>query len=289
MMEFTLQTTLIILLLITTSASLLAAVYLYLSSKKKVTELLKKTNALSATLEQKNMMVKVLTHDISNCLIPLNFFTKLIGQKKVEELNQTDFEKAMTRIEISTARISSMVVQVRNYESMVSRTGNKKLKFVSLEKCLNDAFVVFHESLKAKDISYRINFNDSVKNDIKVLVDPASFVNSVLNNLISNSIKFSHEHSSIIVDINSAPNDFVEILFQDTGIGMSPAMVQSIFSFTQNVSRDGTKGEKGTGFGMPILKKYIEIYEGDISVESQEKTDDSQGFTCFKILLKAQA
>ncbi len=243
--------------------------------------------AISA-LEQKNMMVKVLTHDISNCLIPLTFFAKLIGKKKVEELNQEEFERAINRIEISTNRISSMVVQVRNFETMVSRASNDRLKFVSLDQCLSDALLLFKDQFKQKNISYDIRFHLPITNQVKVLVEPASFVNSFLNNLIRNSLKFSFQNGVIEIDILKSTNDMIEISFTDRGVGMSEETMKNIFSFKHNTSKDGTSGEKGTGFGMPILKKYIEIYEGDISVNSIEKTETSDGYTCFKILLKSQ-
>ena len=111
-------------------------------------------------------------------------------------------------------------------------------------------------------------------------------MNSVLSNLISNSIKFSYPDSLIEINILAAGENKVEIQFKDNGIGMSEEMVSNVFSFSHNISRDGTNGEKGTGFGLPILKKYIEIYEGEISVISKEQTSYTSGFTCFKLVLK---
>lgn len=247
-----------------------------------------RTAELASALEQKNMMVRVLTHDISNCLIPLSFFTKTINKKNVEDLKQVEFDRALNRIEVSTNRISSMVSQVRDYESMTSRTENSRLKFISLKECLNDSFLQFKETLQNKNVSFKIEFHQEVGNDVKVLIDAPSFVNSVLSNLISNGIKFSQDGGKLDIQINPHSKGKIEILFQDSGVGMPEEMIQRVFSFNHNTSRDGTKGEKGTGFGLPILKKYIEIYGGDITVTSREQTVSAPGYTCFKIILKSE-
>lgn len=237
-------------------------------------------------LEQKNTMVRVLTHDISNCLIPLSFFTKILKDKKIEDLTQEDLSKALHRIEVSSSRISSMVTQVRDFESMTSRKNQSNLKSCYLKSSLEESFSHFKEQLLAKNINFKINFEPNLDTHLRVIVDPPSFVNSVLSNLISNCIKFSHPDGLIEVNIYSAGKDKVEIQFKDYGVGMSEEMLSKVFSFNHNISRDGTRGEKGTGFGLPILKKYIEIYEGDISVTSQEEDSGIQGFTCFKLVLK---
>lgn len=259
----------------------------YREEKSRQTEIVnQRIEELHYLLEQKNTMVKVLTHDISNCLIPLNFFTKILKEKKVDELNQEEFSKALHRIEVSSTRISSMVTQVRDFESMANRKNQSHLKNCYLKSSLEESLSHFREQLQAKNISYKIKFDNNLDSHLRVIVDPPSFVNSVLSNLISNSIKFSYPDSLIEINILAAGENKVEIQFKDNGIGMSEEMVSNVFSFSHNISRDGTNGEKGTGFGLPILKKYIEIYEGEISVISKEQTSYTSGFTCFKLVLK---
>ena len=54
----------------------------------------------------------------------------------------------------------------------------------------------------------------------------------------------------------------------DTGIGMDPQLVRHLFDPAHATSRPGTSGEKGTGFGMPIIKSYVERFGGTIEIES---------------------
>ncbi len=247
-----------------------------------------RTNELEKALEQKNMMVRVLTHDISNCLVPLTFFNKLLTKKSLSEMKQEDLSLATTRIGVSAERISSMVVQVRNYEAMISKKDKNHLKFVSLKDCLNETILQLSELLKSKKINLKIDFTGGLSDQVKVQVDSPSFTNSVLSNLLTNSVKFSHVNGEILIQVKAYPDSKVEILFIDHGTGMPQEMLEKVFSFSHNTSRDGTSGEKGTGFGLPILKKYIEIYEGEISVSSREQSQSTPGETCFAMILKAE-
>ena len=250
-------------------------------------ELSSATAALASALDQKNMMVKVLTHDISNCLVPLAFYVKTLGRNKLANTSQEDFEKALGRIDVSAERISSMVMQVRNYEALASRKGNS-LRYCDLRRCLKESLDQFKESIQQKNLQVTISVDPRLSEDVKVLTDPASFVNSVLSNLISNSIKFCHPGGELKIIANALEGENLEISFKDNGVGIPADDLGNVFSFNHNTSRDGTNGEKGTGFGLPILKKYIEVYEGDISVESREQTESTPGYTCFKMVLKSK-
>lgn len=110
---------------------------------------------------------------------------------------------------------------------------------------------------------------------LTVQLDEAPFVTCVLNNLVSNAIKFSHPGSTIRVDAERL-GDEVHMTLADQGIGMSPALVADIFRTDRPTSRAGTEGELGTGFGMPLVKQHIEHFSGRIAVESRSEEDHEQ-------------
>jgi signal transduction histidine kinase len=68
----------------------------------------------------------------------------------------------------------------------------------------------------------------------------------------------------------------VLISIKDSGIGMPNKIKDSLFSSTAKTSRPGTNGEKGTGFGMPLVKVMIEEMGGHVTVDSIEKVADNQ-------------
>lgn len=86
---------------------------------------------------------------------------------------------------------------------------------------------------------------------------------------MSNAIKFSHNNSKINIEIKNK-DQFIELIIEDFGIGIPKNILHDIFSFNSNTNRKGTNGEKGTGYGMPLIKKYTEVMDGSIKIDSIE-------------------
>ena len=90
---------------------------------------------------------------------------------------------------------------------------------------------------------------------------------SILHNLITNAIKFTHKLGKI--QISAYRKDkMVEVTIKDNGIGLSAKKVESLFHIDENVSSRGTEGEKGSGLGLLLCKEFVEINKGEIRVES---------------------
>ena len=104
----------------------------------------------------------------------------------------------------------------------------------------------------------------------------------MLGNILSNAIKFSHIGGEIKIIVKNVDDSFIEILISDKGIGMPPDLVKSIFSATKPTTRKGTLGEKGTGFGMPLVKLFMDIYDAKIFVNS--KMDKENSGTEFRLV-----
>ena len=93
-------------------------------------------------------------------------------------------------------------------------------------------------------------------------------INSVLRNLISNAIKFTHNGGIIDISAEAGRNDlFVSV--SDTGIGMDETTLDSLFDIVSKKSRPGTNEEEGTGLGLILTKEFIEKNGGEISVNSE--------------------
>jgi len=110
----------------------------------------------------------------------------------------------------------------------------------------------------------------------------------ILRNLISNSIKFSHNSGKIIISshniINSETdeNDLVKIIVEDFGVGMSRKNLDSLFSLSSSFSTYGTNNESGNGLGLIFTKDMIERLNGNISVESKPGLGTKISFTLKK-------
>lgn len=104
--------------------------------------------------------------------------------------------------------------------------------------------------------------------------EATSLVTSVLNNLLTNAIKFSHRGGRIVVracgEHDPARGETVRLVVEDWGVGMPPSLVDRLFDVTARTSRPGTANEQGTGFGMPLVERFVVAYGGTITPTTQE-------------------
>jgi len=123
---------------------------------------------------------------------------------------------------------------------------------------------VFENSAKLKNITFELSGekNLMINTDLNLL-------STIIRNLVSNAVKFSHKNSAVYIDYNKVDNMIV-FSIKDTGIGMNQEQINNLFSVSHSFSRRGTSGERGTGFGLKIVKEYINKLGGRIWVTSEE-------------------
>lgn len=115
-----------------------------------------------------------------------------------------------------------------------------------------------------------IELIDLIPNETYVYAD-FNMVTSVLQNLVSNALKFTHQDGvgKVTISIKNQV-DCVELLVSDTGIGMSELQQKNIFHANINTTLKGTNGEKGTGLGLILCKRFVDLNQGEITVCSKE-------------------
>lgn len=101
--------------------------------------------------------------------------------------------------------------------------------------------------------------------DIQVYADEHS-LNTILRNLVSNAIKYTSEGGKVSITAQQTTGN-VTLVVNDTGTGISAEKVGSLFTIKKK-SEAGTRGEKGTGLGLNIVKELIDLNKGEIAVDS---------------------
>jgi signal transduction histidine kinase len=105
-------------------------------------------------------------------------------------------------------------------------------------------------------------------------------LDTILRNLISNAIKFTHNNGQVTIKATTSPNkQFVECTVSDKGIGMDNETLKNIFKLKTRKTSAGTNNEKGTGLGLILVHDFVLQNGGDIHVESQKGKGSSFIFT----------
>ena len=137
---------------------------------------------------------------------------------------------------------------------------------------------VFAERLAQKTITLEVDLEPG----LSVMAEPVSLSNSVINNLVSNAIKFSYPKGKVTLKAHKN-GDRILVEVRDQGMGMNEDLLSKVFLKTEKTSRPGTSLEKGTGFGMPIVKRYLELYGGSIQIQSTPRENSESSGTLVRL------
>ncbi len=148
-----------------------------------------------------------------------------------------------------------------------------------IEKAVN----LFLPAAKDRGIQLLSNIASEIQ---EVLVGDPLKINQILNNLISNALKFTHE-GKITLDVSLLQQmedgrSKLKFVVSDTGIGMSESVQKKVFDPFVQAESSTTRQYGGTGLGLPITRELIRRMDGDISVESQPNKGTQM---CFSIIL----
>lgn len=213
----------------------------------------------------KKALIHLLSHDLSN---PLGC---ALGLSKYLVDDPSEVKTAIPSIIRSLKNSMDIVESIRLY--MALEEGKFKLKLVpcNLKEMVEESVATIENTFKEKNLKFKI----SIDEDTSILVERVSFLNTVLNNLLNNASKFSFPEETILIKSSLDKNGWVVIDIRDTGVGISEERLKHLFDIEFSSSSVGTKGEKGTGFGMPLVKKFIESYDGSISITSTPGSEGS--------------
>ncbi len=224
-------------------------------------------------------LVRVLCHDISNPLLTIKGRVKHIKKGIEDEKSLCE----MNRLDRPIMAIQEIIEKIRNWESIESGKQKLTISPVSVGETIKYIQDIFDEKLNQKDIKLNILAPET---DLMILGNQTTLQSQIFSNLISNAIKFS-DHGSVIDIIIKDEGKNVLATIVDRGLGIPQPLINDIFDVTKKTTRLGTDGERGTGFGLPIVKSCVERFGGTISVMSKSKEDFKENSgTVFELRLK---
>ena len=212
----------------------------------------------------KDKLFSIIAHDLRG---PFNGFLGLT-QIMAEELSSLTMEEIQ---EIAVDMKSSATNLFRLLENLLHWTrmqqGLTKLvpETLTLFTTTSDSVEMILDSAKSKGISIALD----IHKDLKILADKNSF-QTIMRNLVSNAIKFTNKGGNISISAAPHTEGMVRISIKDSGIGISPEMLENLFRIDVKIGRKGTEGESSTGLGLLLCKEFVEKHGGKIWAESEE-------------------
>jgi signal transduction histidine kinase len=155
-----------------------------------------------------------------------------------------------------------------------------RLSFNPQTVLFTDLWNDISESLSLLALKKGISFNLNIECNSSFYCDK-DMIKTVLRNLVTNAIKFSHESSHIDINVYCSQNrTTVEV--KDFGVGIEPSRIDSIWQIGGKNSTPGTNNESGSGLGLVICKEFIDLHNGQIRAESTLNQGSLFSFTLPK-------
>ncbi len=229
---------------------------------------------LNATLEQKNKQLieldaekndflGIASHDLKNPLSSILMIANFL-EEDTEELSVEQIREFASDIRVSSQRMLNLVIDLLDINRIEEGTVLSSISVFSINDYIQGVVDIHKSSAKQKKITLTAT-------TIPVLVqgDPSAFA-QVLDNLISNAIKFSLADTTVDINTEITPENFVRISVKDQGPGLTEDDMSKLFVKFQRLSAKPTGNENSTGLGLSIAKKLIENMNGRIWCESEK-------------------
>lgn len=213
---------------------------------------------------EKDQFLRVVNHDIKspiNGIISSANYLQQLWDGDMEELN-----KMLSMIEMSGRKLLSYT-----NELMENALSDQQTKLhpseVKIGNTIKELVTIYTPLAEAKNLQIELKCNTLES----FILDVEKF-KLLTSNLISNALKFSNKKGSICIDaeiLGGSPR-LLHLSVADSGIGIPEEFLPSLFEKNKAHQRQGTFGEMSSGIGLPIVKKFVELHNGDIKVDTKK-------------------
>jgi signal transduction histidine kinase len=217
-------------------------------------------DALEAAAQRKREIVAMVSHDLRTPLCSISGVLTLLGEGVLGPLSDKA-QRQVSLAEKSTNRLIKLINDLLDAEKLEAGKLQVVPRQLQLAPLIEQSVNSVETLARERAINLQINAGD-----LPVFVDGDRFV-QVLVNLLSNTIKFSPDGSTVKIDARLLDSD-VEIAVTDEGRGVPPEFVDKIFQRFEQVDQADEAERKGSGLGLPICKAIVELHGGKIGVTS---------------------
>lgn len=240
----------------------------------------KKYNEFDVIIHNLNMMSKELqnietlrsdfvsnvSHEMKTPLAAIQNYATLLQENDLSEEERKEYSMAILSSAKHLSELTGNILRLNKLENQV--LPDKKNTFNLSEQIIQSIFH-FDDAIEEK----KINVNTDIEEGIHITADE-ELLSIVWNNLISNAIKFTGVNGTIEIKVHQVNNQ-IKVTVSDNGIGMNPDTQKHIFEkFYQG---DTSHSEKGNGLGLALVKRIIDMENGEIDVTS--KINEGSSFT----------
>lgn len=247
--------------------------YVYQKSKaeeqKQKQLLMNAAEEADAANKAKSAFLLSMSHDIRTPMNAIIGFTNIALHQNMV----SDIHDSLKKVQQSSNHLLSLLNDVLDFSRIESGKVTISPEPVDMNQLTDNVQAIMNGLLYNRDLKFEVH-RENLKNPY-VLADVVR-IREVLVNLLGNAVKFTKDGGEITLDISSYPGAdekhiITRYVVRDNGIGMSEEFQKKLFDpFSQEDDANARTQYKGTGLGMAITKKYVDMMGGSIAVESKK-------------------
>ncbi|MCD0478735.1 HAMP domain-containing protein [Chryseobacterium sp. LC2016-29] len=209
----------------------------------------------------KTRFIGTVSHEFKTPISSIQMGLQLLENEKIGSLNEEQ-QKLIKGIDEDTLRLLKITGELLNVAQLETGVSQLNIRPFKINEMLEEVIKTNRSAADKRQISM-ITDIDSGLDIINADQEKTLWV---LNNIVSNAIRYSYEQSTVTIKVEKLDSDYVKFSVEDQGLGIDEQYLKHIF--TRYFRVPGTKAE-GTGLGLSISKEFIEVQHGSIAVESE--------------------
>jgi len=223
----------------------------------------------------------VLSHDLSSSVGGSKMLVSLLKQDERRAAGEQGRENLQS-VEDALGNAMNLIGLAKRLMALEGGKMTLNLLPVDLSDILKECGSLNAGLCDAKNVTLKLDLQPGCR---EAMVEPVSLMGCVMGNLVSNAVKFSLPGGEVRIGLRQAGN-CLRVDVANLGEPVAEDRIASLFSFNGRTSTQGTAGEAGTGFGLPLARRFARLMGGDV-VFSQVPAGSGLASIRFSVILPA--
>jgi signal transduction histidine kinase len=226
-------------------------------------EIQEKSAQLEVANKHKSDFLANMSHELRTPLNAIIGFSEVLSERMFGEVNEKQAEY-LKDIHESGRHLLSLINDILDLSKIEAGRMELELSSFDLPGAVSNAMTLVRERAQRHGIQLALEMDPGLG---ELQADERK-VKQILLNLLSNAVKFTPDGGKVDVSTRKVDGR-IEIAVRDTGIGIAPEDHAAVFEEFKQVGRDYTRKAEGTGLGLALTKRLVELHGGEISLESE--------------------